>query len=79
MRQYLIIVSRDRPTLFRHLRERQAAGVQVIRDRRATPRPRQQSGRPASGAWHTTVERDGYIVVPLTGPAADAQDTVTVV
>ena len=59
MDRCLIIVSRDRPTLFQHLSERQSPDVEVILDRRQAPRP---SSR-ALGTWQTTMERDGYIVV----------------
>ncbi len=55
----VIIVSRDRPTLFQHLSERQSPEVQVILDRRKTPRPTTR----ASGQWQTTMEREGYVVV----------------
>jgi len=58
----LIIVARDRPTLFQHLSERQSPEVQVLLDRRQTPRPTNR----ASALWQTNLERDGYIVVPMT-------------
>ena len=64
MAQYLIIVARDRPNLFQHLRERHASDVQVILDRRHTARSRRMTAQPTYSAWHTSLERDGYIVVP---------------
>ena len=62
MDRCLIIVSRDRPNLFQHLSERQSPDVEVILDRRQAPRPPSRTG----GQWHTTLERDGYVVVPTT-------------
>lgn len=77
MNRALIIVSRDRPNLFQQLSERQTAEVQVLLDRRRTPRALERTARPPSGAWHTTLERDGYIVVPATVTGAPDRDTVT--
>jgi len=58
MDRYLIIVARDRPNLFQHLSERHASDVQVIVDRRRASRPTTR----AAGLWHTSLERDGYMV-----------------
>jgi len=70
---YLIIVARDRPNLFRHLSEHRSPGLQVILDRRQTPRPTPR----ASGRWHTSLERDGYMVAPTPGTDVLARDAVT--
>jgi hypothetical protein len=77
MNRSLIIVSRDRPNLFQQLSERQTAEVQVILDRRRTPRAPKRTARAPSGAWHTTLERDGYIAVPTTVTGAPDRDTGT--
>ncbi len=63
--RHLIIVARDHPNLFQHLNERQSPDLQVILDRHRTPRPLRVGARPTAGAWHTILERDGYIVVPI--------------
>lgn len=73
MDHYLIIVARDRPNLFLHLSEHQSAGMQVILDRRQTPRPTPR----ASGWWHTSLERDGYMVAATTGIGVPDRDAVT--
>ncbi len=63
MDRLLIVVARDRLNLFESLRERHGATASVLLDRRQTPRPTPQ----AAGLWHTSLERDGYIVVSLGG------------
>jgi len=66
MDRTLIIVARDRLNLFHHLIERQSPEVQVLLDRRHTPRPPRPPAPPHSAACYTSLERDGYIVVPTT-------------
>ena len=67
MNRYLVIVARDRPNLFEQLSERQLPEIKVLLDRRITARSPGRTSQPISGAWHTTLERDWYIVVQATG------------
>ncbi len=63
MDRYIIVVARDRPDLFYHLSEHQSPEVEVILDRREMARaPRLTTQRPYE-AWHTKLERDGFVVV----------------
>ncbi len=61
MHRYLIIVARARSRLFETLHERHRHEALVVRDRRKAPRP----GARTAGLWSTDLNRDGYMVVPL--------------